>query len=254
MKFLVLKKNTLKTAIIIAIVAILLSINFLGGTSAMVYHNISPRLIPIYNVETEEKKIAITFDSAWGADKTLKILEILKQYNATGTFFLVGFWVDKYPDMVKAIDQQGVEIGTHSNTHPDFAKLSEEQMLTELSTSMEKIKTITGKDVKLFRSPYGSYNNTSIRVGEELGLKTIQWNIDTLDWKGLSGGEMLDRVLDRVVNGSIILCHNNSDNILEGLTLILDKLTSMGYEFVSVGDLILQNDYYIDNLGVQRKK
>lgn len=253
MKFVILKKNSIKSAVIIVIVAILLSINFMGGTSAMVYYNQVPRLVPIYNVETEEKKVAITFDSAWGADKTLKILDTLKTYNATGTFFLVGFWVDEYPDMVKTIDEQDVEIGTHSNTHPDFAKLSEEQMCSELSTSIEKITSITGKDVKLFRSPYGSYNNTSIKVAEELGLKTIQWNIDTLDWKGLSGNEMLNRVLKKIENGSIILCHNNSDNILDGLTLILDKLTSMGYKFVSVSDLILHENYFIDNLGVQRK-
>ena len=253
MRFVILKKNTLKSAVVIAIIAILLSINFMGGTSAMVYYNQVPRLIPIYNVETEEKKVAITFDSAWGADKTLKILETLKEYNATGTFFLVGFWVDEYPDMVKAIAEQGVEIATHSNTHPDFAKLTESQMRSELSTSMEKITNITGNEVKLFRSPYGSYNNTSISVAESLGLKTIQWNIDTLDWKGLNGSEMLNRVLKKLSNGSIILCHNNSDYIIEGLTLILDKLTSMGYEFVSVGDLILKENYYIDNLGVQRK-
>lgn len=253
MRFVILKKNTLKSAVVIAIIAILLSINFMGGTSAMVYYNQVPRLIPIYNVETKEKKVAITFDSAWGADKTLKILETLKEYNATGTFFLVGFWVDEYPDMVKAIAEQGVEIATHSNTHPDFAKLTESQMRSELSTSMEKITNITGKEVKLFRSPYGSYNNTSISVAESLGLKTIQWNIDTLDWKGLNGSEMLNRVLKKISNGSIILCHNNSDYIIEGLTLILDKLTSMGYEFVSVGDLILKENYYIDNLGVQRK-
>lgn len=254
MRFVILKKNTLKSAVIIIIVAILLSINFMGGTSAMVYYNQVPRLIPIYNVECESKKVAITFDSAWGADKTLKILQTLKEYNATGTFFLVGFWVDEYPDMVKAIDEEGVEIGTHSNTHPDFAKLSQEQMTTELTTSMEKISDITGKEVKLFRSPYGSYNNTSMTVAQNLGLSTIQWNIDTLDWKGLSGQEMLNRVLSKLVNGSIILCHNNSDNILEGLTLILDKLTSMGYEFVRVGDLIMHDNYYIDNLGVQRQK
>lgn len=253
MRFVILKKNTLKSAVVIAIIAILLSINFMGGTSAMVYYNQVPRLIPIYNVETEEKKVAITFDSAWGADKTLKILETLKEYNATGTFFLVGFWVDEYPDMVKAIAEQGVEIATHSNTHPDFAKLTESQMRSELSTSMEKITNIAGKEVKLFRSPYGSYNNTSISVAESLGLKTIQWNIDTLDWKGLNGSEMLNRVLKKISNGSIILCHNNSDYIIEGLTLILDKLTSMGYEFVSVGDLIIKENYYIDNLGVQRK-
>ncbi len=254
MKFVCLKKKDVKMVLIILLVAIVLSLNFMGGTSAMVYFNQAPRLVPIYNVETEEKKVAISFDSAWGADKTLKILDVLKQYNSRGTFFLVGFWVEKYGDMVKAIKEAGIEIGTHSNTHPDFANLSKEQMRLELTSSMEKIQNITGDPVKLFRAPYGSYNNTLLNLTDELGLKTIQWNIDTLDWKGLSGTQMLNRVLNKICNGSIILCHNNSDNIIEGLTLILDKLTSMGYSVVSVGELIMQDNYYIDSCGVQRKK
>lgn len=254
MKFVCLKKKDVKMFFIILLVAIVLSLNFMGGTSAMVYFNQTPRLVPIYNVETDEKKVAISFDSAWGADKTLKILDVLKQYNSRGTFFLVGFWVEKYGDMVKAIKEAGIEIGTHSNTHPDFVNLSAEQMKLELTSSMEKIQNITGDPVKLFRAPYGSYNNTLLNLTDELGLKTIQWNIDTLDWKGLSGTQMLNRVLNKICNGSIILCHNNSDNIIEGLTLILDKLTSMGYSVVSVGELILQDNYYIDSCGVQRKK
>lgn len=254
MKFVCLKKKNIKMILIVALVAVVLSINFMGGTSAMVYFNQAPRLVPIYNVETEEKKVAISFDSAWGADKTLKILDVLKEYNCRGTFFLVGFWVDKYGDMVEAIKEAGIEIGTHSNTHPDFANLSAEQMRLELTTSIEKIENITGDKVELFRAPYGSYSNTLLNITDEIGLKTIQWNIDTLDWKGLSGSEMLKRVLNKICNGSIILCHNNSDNIIEGLTLILDKLTSMGYKVVSVGDLIMQDNYYIDSLGVQRRK
>lgn len=254
MKFVCLKKKNIKMAVVIALVAVILSLNFMGGTSAMVYFNQAPRLVPIYNVATDEKKVAISFDSAWGADKTLKILQTLEQYNCRGTFFLVGFWVDKYADMVKAIKDAGIEIGTHSNTHPDFANLSADQMSLELTTSIEKIEAITGDKVKLFRAPYGSYNNTLLNITDEMGLKTIQWNIDTLDWKGLSGSEMLNRVLNKVCNGSIILCHNNSDNIIEGLTLILDKLTCMGYEVVSVGELIIEDNYYIDSCGVQRQK
>ena len=253
MKFVVLKKNVVKMLLALALVCVCLSVNFVGNSLAVVYFNKVPRLVPIYNVETEEKQVAITFDSAWGADKTLGILELLKEYNVNATFFLVGFWVDKYPDMVKAINDQGVEIGTHSNTHPDFVKLSGEQMRLELTTSMEKIKAITGKDVKLFRAPYGSYNNTVLNTAEGLGLKTIQWDVDTLDWKGLTASTILDRVMSKVKNGSIILCHNNSDNIIDALSLMLNRLTTAGYKITSVGDLIMQDNYYIDHAGVQRK-
>ena len=196
--------------------------------------------------------MAISFDTAWGADKTLKILEILKEYDVNATFFMVGFWVEDYPDMVTAIDNQGIEIGTHSNTHPDFTTLSEDAMRLELETSINLIENQIEKEVKLFRAPYGAYNNTMLNLTDSMGLKTIQWDVDTLDWKGLSGLEICERVMNNVKNGSIILCHNNADNILDALPLMLERLINAGYEVVSVGELIYQDNYTIDNLGIQR--
>ena len=155
--------------------------------------------------------------------------------------------------MVKALYDAGIEIGTHSNTHPDFVGLSEEQMKLELTTSIDAIKKITGKEVNLFRAPYGSYNNTMLNLTSSMGLKTIQWDVDTLDWKGYSGIDICERVMSKVKNGSIILCHNNAEHILDALPLMLERLINAGYEVVSVGDLIMHNDYYIDNLGIQRK-
>ncbi len=254
MKFVVIKKKGLILAILAVISMIMLSINYNGGVSASVFFGSAPRLVPIYSVETEEKKVAISFDTAWGADKTEKIVEILKSYNVGATFFMVGFWVNEYPEMVKLINKEGIEIGTHSNTHPDFVDLSEEQMRLELTTSIDAIKNLTGKEVNLFRAPYGSYNNTMLNLTDSMGLKTIQWDVDTLDWKGYSGLDICERVMSKVKNGSIILCHNNADHILDALPLMLERLINAGYEVVSVGDLIMHNNYYIDNLGIQRKK
>lgn len=253
MKFVVIKKKMILLVVLSIISGILLSFNIQGGTSASVYFGTVPRLVPIYSVDTPEKKVAITFDTAWGADKTLQILEILKEYKVNATFFMVGFWVEKYPDMVKAIDDQGIEIATHSNTHPDLTKLGDVQIELELKTSIESIKKITNKDVKLFRAPYGAYNNSLINIAEHLGLKTIQWDVDTLDWKGLSGIEICERVMSKVKNGSIILNHNNSDHVLDALPLMLERLLNAGYQVVSVSELIYSDDYYIDNLGIQRK-
>ena len=253
MKIVVIKKKGLLLAILAVISMIMLSINYQGGVSATVFFGSAPRLVPIYSVDTDEKKVAISFDTAWGADKTEKIVKILKEYNVGATFFMVGFWVEDYPEMVKLIDDSGIEIGTHSNTHPDFVNLSIEQMKLELDTSINSISKITGKDVKLFRAPYGSYNNAMLNLTNSMGLKTIQWDVDTLDWKGYSGVDICERVMSKVKNGSIILCHNNADHILDALPLMLERLINAGYEVVSVGDLIIESDYYIDNLGVQRK-
>ena len=253
MKFVVIKKKSFWIAVLSIIAMIMLAIPYDGGASASVFFGYAPRLVPIYCVETNEKKVALSFDTAWGADKTEGIIDILKEYNVQATFFMVGFWVEDYPELVKKIDDSGIEIGTHSNTHPDFVKLSEDQMRLELETSINLIKKITNKDVNLFRAPYGSYNNTMLNLTNSMGLKTIQWDVDSLDWKGFSGLEICERVMSRVKNGSIILCHNNADHVLDALPIMLERLLNAGYKVVSVGDLVIEDDYYIDNLGVQRK-
>lgn len=254
MPFCVVKSRTIKIFLSMIVVAVLLCISFEGYSSAAVWFGYSSRLVPIYNVETEAKQVAISFDAAWGADKTQEIIDILKEYDCTATFFLVGFWVEKYPEMVKMIDDAGFEIGTHSNTHPDMAKLSKESIKSELTTSMNKIKDITGKDVKVFRAPYGSYNNTLLNTASELGLKTIQWDVDSLDWKGISAAQVTERIMQKTKNGSIILMHNNADHVTESLRLSLDWLKMKGYKVTSIGELIYGENYFIDANGVQHKQ
>ena len=166
---------------------------------------------------------------------------------------MVGFWVDYYPEMTKSIAENGFEIGTHSNSHPDMINLSKETMKSELETSISKIENQTGKKVSLFRAPFGSYNNDLLDTAESLNLKTIQWDVDTLDWKGLSGSQISQRVMSRVKNGSIILMHNNSDHVIDALKLILPRLQVAGYKITSVGDLVYSDGYTIDRNGVQHK-
>ena len=212
------------------------------------------RKIPIYGVQTEQKKIALSFDAAYGSDKTEKIMEILKSYGANATFFLVGFWVDKYPEMTQKISEQGFEIGTHSNEHAYMSKMSASDITSDLTASITKIENVTGQKPVVFRPPYGDYNDTLIESCEKLGLKTIQWNVDSLDWKGISASEITSRVISRAKEGSIVLFHNNSDHILDALSSILELLKARGYEFCSVSELIYQENYVIDNNGIQIPK
>ncbi len=251
MPFCVIKSRTIKIVFSMIIVAVLLAISIEGSSSAQVFFGHSSRRVPIYNVRTEEKQVAISFDAAWGADKTEEIISVLKEYNATATFFLVGFWVDKFPEKVKAIDDAGMEIGTHSNTHPDMVKIDGGTVKKELETSIAKIKNVTGKEVKLFRPPFGSYNNTLLNTCDSLGLRAIQWDVDSLDWKGLSAGEITSRVINKVKNGSIILCHNNADNVVDATRMVLERLTMKGYKVTSVGELIYEDNYTIDHNGTQ---
>ncbi len=256
MQFFVIKKRYLLCLLVLILCACILSFNIYGTPISAVYLGSNIRLVPIYNVDTTEKKVAITFDSAYGADKTKSIVDMVKQYGINATFFLVGFWVEDYPDMVQYIYDNGLEIGTHSNTHPDMTTLSVEDMRLELATSIKLIENIIGQDkVKLFRAPYGAYNNNLLNVASnDFNLKTIQWNIDTLDWKGISGVEICNRVMNKLCEGSIILCHNNSDHILDALPLVIESVLNAGYKIVSVGEVIMQDNYYIDNLGIQRQK
>ncbi len=253
MHFCVIKSRTIKIFLAIVLVVIALALPLSGSTSAQVYFGYSTRKVPIYNVDTQNKQVAISFDAAWGADKTEDIISILKEFDATATFFLVGFWVEDYPNQTKAIDEAGLEIGTHSNTHPDMAKLDKSTIKNELETSIAKIKNVTGKEVSLLRAPFGSYNNNLLEVAESLNLKTIQWDVDSLDWKGLSASEICNRVISRVKNGSIILMHNNSDHVLDGLRLILSRLKVKGYKVTGVSDLIYSDNYTIDRNGVQHQ-
>ena len=253
MHFIVVKMKSLMMFLAVVLVGILLSVSINGNVAASVYFGNNLRKVPIYNVKTDEKVVAISFDAAWGADKTEKIMEILKEYNANATFFLVGFWVENYPEITKKIAENGFEIGTHSNTHPDMAKLDENQMKLELETSVKTIEDTTGKKVELFRPPYGSYNNTLLNTCESLNLTTIQWDVDSLDWKGISAVDITTRILNKVFNGSIILCHNNSDHILDALPMVLDRLQKRGYTIKCIGDIIYKENYTINHMGTQIK-
>lgn len=213
------------------------------------------RLVPIYRVQTDEKKIAISFDAAWGSDKTPKLLEILRKYNVKTTFFLVKMWMDRYPDMTKLIAKEGHEIGNHSATHPRMGSLSKQRIIEEIRSTHEKIRELTGQECKVFRPPFGDYSNTLIETAKELGYYVIQWDVDSLDWKDLSASAIYSRVIKQVKPGSIVLFHNNGKNTPEAVELILEELTKRGYKIVPVSGLLLKGDYYVDrNTGEMRKK
>lgn len=213
------------------------------------------RELPVYSVERSDKKIALTIDAAWDDDKTPFILETLAKYNVKATFFLCGSWVKAYPEMVKAIHESGHEIGNHSMTHPHMAKQSPDDIKTEITELDGRIKEITGESTALFRAPYGEYNDTVIRTVRSTGHEPIQWNIDTIDWKPeRSSQTILDTVLPKLKDGSIILCHNNGYKIEEYLPTLIETAQAQGYVFVTVGELLIEGETVIDVNGVQKAK
>lgn len=253
MRVLLIRKSLIKQLLLVLLlvaVSVVYTQGYTPGVISVLFNN--DRRLPIYSVETEEKKVAISFDAAYGDQYTPQILDILDQYNVKTTFFLVGFWIDKYGDVLEEIHRRGHEIGNHSTTHPQMSKLTVDEIKKELETTGEKIKAVTGKDPILFRPPFGDYNNRVIETAQALGYYCIQWDVDSLDWKEFGVEPVVDRVLKKVNKGSIILFHNNAKYVADFLPIILDRLTKEGYEIVPVSQLILKDRYYIDHTGRQR--
>lgn len=244
-------KTLILSATAVILVAILSLLVYTSGAYA-VYFGTTPRRIPVYSVCRDDKYISITFDCAWGTDHTDGILKALAEKDVKATFFMVQFWTEKYKDYVSAISEAGHEIGTHSKTHSYMSKLSSAEISAELESSAAAITAVTGKKVDLFRAPYGDYDDEVINTAEKDGFYTIQWDVDSLDWKDLSASEIATRVTSRVKSGSIILMHNNGLHTAEAVPVILQTLIERGYTFVPVGELIYRQNFTVDSQGRQQ--
>lgn len=212
------------------------------------------RKLPIYSVQTEEKKIAVTFDAAWGNSDTEILLEILKKHNAKATFFFTGEWISKYPDDVLKIYAEGHSCANHSDSHAHIAGMSAEDLLSDIRACNGKLKAVTGAEPTLYRGPYGEYNNTLLEQVESLKMYAVQWDIDSRDWQKKSVDEMVKSVTENARCGSIVLFHNDLENTPEALDKILEILGKEGYKFVTADELIYKENYYIDHAGKQNKK
>lgn len=237
------------------VMSILLAVVMMLGLIAGKYVSSAhiARKLPIYSVQTDKKKIAITFDAAWTNQDTEELIKILKKHNAKATFFIVGDWAEKFPESVKAFHNAGHTVANHSDTHKAFSKCSREEIKEEIENCNKKLEEITEDKVTLLRAPSGDYTVQSLEVAKSLEMQTIQWNVDSLDYTGLSVDEIVQRVLSRIENGSIVLFHNGVENTAEALDLILTELSSQGYTFISVDDLIYKEDFYLDHTGKQHK-
>ena len=241
-------RSTLSALALICIVALIF---WTVNNPAIVGVSASKRQLPVYCVQRDDKIVALSFDAAWGNEDTQTLIDILNKYNINTTFFVVGEWVDRYPESVKALYENGNEIMNHSSDHAHFSSLSTEQISEDLSRCNEKIQAITGVSPTLFRCPYGEYDDHVINAVNSMGMTAVQWDVDSLDWKGLSAQEIEKRVLERVQPGSIVLFHNAAENTPQALPGIIESLLADGYSIVPVSQILLQGEYIIDNTGRQ---
>ena len=207
--------------------------------------------LPVYCVERNDNVIAISFDAAWGGDKTIPILDILDRYNVKTTFFLVDIWTQKYPELVQEIVSRGHEIGNHSATHAHMNQLNEQGIIRELSVMADAAQKITGVRPTLFRPPYGEYNDRVVSVARAQGYEVIQWSVDSLDWKN-RGAEEIIRRATKVQSGDIVLFHNDSQYIVDALPAVLDSYLKNGYKVVPVSEILLTGNTVIDIQGRQK--
>ncbi|WP_145939642.1 polysaccharide deacetylase family protein [Paenibacillus glacialis] len=201
----------------------------------------------VWEVPTQKKVIALTFDDGPDYTKTPEILSLLKKYQAKATFFVVGNRVEKFPQLVKQASLEGHEIGNHSFDHPSFQNIPRTKLLNELTRTQEAIYKATGQKPTLFRPPGGSYNESAVNICKDNQLLMIlwSWDQDTKDWTSPGVNKIVNKVLNNVDNGDIVLMHDyvhNSIQTVDALKIILPELIKRGYSFVTVSDLISRKE------------
>lgn len=246
------KRRPMAGALAAAVLLCVLSLVYSGRTDTAEVVSAKKEL-PIYSVDRQDGRISISFDAAWGGDKTERILDILDEYGVKTTFFLVDTWTRQFPDLVKEIRARGHEIGNHSTTHPQMSRLSEDAIRKELSGMSANLEKLTGERPVLFRPPYGDYNNRVILTARAEGYTPVQWSVDSLDWKNKGAQDMINRATRNVKSGDIVLFHNDSKFILDALPAILKSYRQKGLTVVPISELLLPGETTIDVQGKQAK-
>lgn len=206
----------------------------------------SGKLKPIYSVNVNTKAIGLTFDISWGEKTAEPILDILKQEGIKATFFLSSPWADKHQPLVQRMVTEGHEIGSHGNRHIDLNTLGAEEIEKEITTAQQVLEKVSGKKVRLIRTPNGAYNNKVIATADKLGYRAIQWSVDSLDWKRPGPSAVVNNVLNGSRAGSgakpgdIILFHasDSAPDTVQALPIVIKSLKGKGNSLVPVGQLL----------------
>ncbi|WP_318614258.1 polysaccharide deacetylase family protein [Sporosarcina sp. YIM B06819] len=212
--------------------------------SQLVYKEVSPQVhlddlppSPIFKGNPEKPMVALLINVAWGNEYIPGILKTLKDSNVKATFFFDGSWVKKNPDLATMISLEGHEIGNHAYSHPDLQQRSRGETIDELKKTNDVIEATLGIKPIWFAPPSGSFNQQTIDVAHELGMKTILWTVDTVDWRKPATSEMVHRILTGVGNGSMVLMHPTKPTA-EGLKEMINGIQEQGYQLGTVSDLM----------------
>ncbi|MDF2803460.1 MAG: hypothetical protein K0S61_3363 [Anaerocolumna sp.] len=250
-------KFFIKTGIIVLSVLVLVVLGIQYIPSAIYVTNSATSIdLPIYSVDHNKKLISLSFDSALDNQNTEQILEILSLHNVKATFFITGEWAGKYKEEVKEIATAGHDIGNNSENYQDMTLLNKQETIEEILQLHIRVKELTGVEMNLFRPPYGEFNNSLMEITKELGYYSIQWNVDSMDWKDYGVESIIRTVVynDNIENGSIILMHNGAKYTPKALEAVIIHLQENGYTFVPISQLIYKDNFYLNEDGRQFEK
>jgi peptidoglycan/xylan/chitin deacetylase (PgdA/CDA1 family) len=253
MRIFVVKKNTLIRAgiflllIIGAIVYTQVALNDAAPAASM------SEPMPICRVNTEDKAVALTIDTAFGdADYTQDILKVLDNESAKATFFVMGLWANDNPEALEAISKSGNEIASHSMNHGRYPDMTADEVIADAGEAKTMLFDKTGFDTQLIRMPYGAFDTESIMTLEGDGYIPVKWSLDAKDWKGYDSAKIADGVLNTVKSGDIIMFQNNMPASPAALAAVILGLREQGFKIMTVSDLLLDGDAIVDATGTQR--
>jgi len=211
----------------------------------IVYEEIPPNIHledlesePIYRGNPQKPMVAFLINVAWGNEYIPEILKVLNEHQTKATFFFDGSWVKKNPDLAKMIKEAGHEIGNHAYSHPDLQQKSKAETMEELKKTNEIIiKTLGITSPKWFGPPSGSFNQQTVETASQLGMHTVLWTVDTVDWKKPATNEMVNRIVSQVENGSMVLMHPTQP-VAEGMVDMITQITEKGFRLGTVSELM----------------
>ncbi|MFC0470117.1 polysaccharide deacetylase family protein [Halalkalibacter kiskunsagensis] len=214
------------------------------GERTFITTNIDSPKGAIYKGDSTKKQVALTFDDGPDDYYTPQILEILKEKAVPATFFVVGKEAEAFPYMTRKIVNDGHGIANHTWGHPVLPQVTTSELVEEIQSTQQVLLETVGRVPDLIRPPYGAVTKSDLLVLNEMGLRVIKWSVDTIDWSGQSGDEILNIVRREISPGGIILQHNFQtderllDGTIEALPIIIDELQGRGYQFVTVQTLL----------------
>lgn len=192
---------------------------------------------PIYKGNPEKPMVSFIINVAWGNEYLSDMLATLKKHQVKATFFLEGRWVRENPELAKMIVDAGHEVGNHSFSHPNMKTLSSEKIREELNQTNKVIEATTKKSVRWFAPPSGSYRDETVQIADELGLGTIMWTLDTIDWQKPSPNTIINRIIPKLHNGAIILMHP-TDPTSKALDQLIQETKKKNYMISTISDLM----------------